>query len=76
MNIVFVFLTFFVWSTSFSLGKVALQASPPLFLTGFRMLLGGLILLAFLFLFRRKDLRIKKHHLFPLFLLSLSSVYI
>ncbi len=76
MNIVFVFLTFFIWSTSFSLGKVALQVSPPLFLTGFRMLIGGLILLAFLFLFRRKDLRIKKHHLFPLFLLSLSSVYI
>ncbi len=76
MNIVFVFLTFFIWSTSFSLGKVTLQTSPPLFLTGFRMFVGGLIILAFLFFVRRQDFRIKKHHLFPLFLLSLSSVYL
>jgi drug/metabolite transporter (DMT)-like permease len=76
MPLFLVFFTFFVWSTSFTFGKSTLAYSPPLFLTGFRMLLGGLILLGFLALFRRKDFKIKKHHLFPLFLLALTSVYL
>lgn len=71
-----VFLTFFIWSTSFTLGKTTLQYSPPLFLTSFRMMLAGLILLGFLFFFRRKELVIKKHQIFPLILLGITSVYL
>lgn len=76
MPLFFVFLTFFIWSTSFTIGKATLEASPPIFLTGARMLLGGLIILLFLAALRRQDLKIKRHHLFPLILLSLTSVYL
>lgn len=76
MPIFLVFLCFFVWSTSFTLGKTTLACSSPIFLTGTRMLLGGMIILTFLALFRRKDLQIKKHHLFPLLLFTLTAVYI
>lgn len=72
----YVFLTFFIWSTSFSLGKKTLECSTPLFSTGVRMLVAGLIILAFLALFRKKDFTLKKHHLFPLTLFALLSVYI
>lgn len=76
MHLIFVFLTFFIWSTSFSLAKMTLHYCPPLFLIGFRMLIGGMMILAFLYFVRRQDLRIRKHQLFPLILLSLTSVYL
>lgn len=65
-----------MWSTCFTLGKTTLAYSPPIFLTGVRMFLAGIIILTFLALFRRKDLQIKKHHLFPLFLFTVSAVYL
>lgn len=76
MALFLVFFCFFSWSTSFALGKIALGCAPPIFLTGSRMLLAGLIILAFLALFQRKELKIKKHQLFPLLLFALSAVYI
>lgn len=76
MPLFFVFLTFFVWSTSFTLGKATLECAPPIFLTGVRMFLGGLVILAFLALFKRGDFKIRKHQLFPLILLSISAVYL
>ncbi|NGX61203.1 MAG: S-adenosylmethionine/S-adenosylhomocysteine transporter [Chlamydiae bacterium] len=76
MPLVFVFLTFFVWSTSFTLGKATLEFAPPVFLTGVRMLLAGVILLGFLAVARREDLKIRKAHLFPLILLAVSGVYL
>lgn len=72
----FVFLTFFIWSTSFTLGKTTLECAPPIFLTGIRMFLGGLVILAFLALFKKADFKIKKQQLFPLILLSISAVYL
>lgn len=71
-----VFFNFFVWSTSFTLAKKTLQYSPPIFLTGARMLLGGLCILLFVFLVKRKLFVLKRAHLWPLFLLSLSAVYL
>jgi drug/metabolite transporter (DMT)-like permease len=76
MPLFLVFFCFFAWSTCFTLGKTTLQCSPPIFLTGARMLFAGLIILAFLALFRKKDLEIKKHQLFPLVLFALSAVYL
>lgn len=40
------------------------------------MFLAGVIILSFLALFRRKDLNVKKHQLFPLALFTLSAVYL
>lgn len=76
MHIILVFLTFFIWSTCFTLGKTTLQYSPPIFLTGVRMFLAGVIILAFLAFFKKKDFKIQKHQFFPLILLSISAVYL
>lgn len=40
------------------------------------MFLAGVIILTFLALFQRKDLKIKKHQLFPLILFAISAVYL
>ncbi len=76
MQIFIIFLTFFVWSTSFTLGKNTLEYSPPLFLTGVRMFLAGLIILGFLAVKKRSDLRLRKQQLFPLFLFALTAIYL
>lgn len=76
MPLFFVFFTFFLWSTSFSIGKVSLEYSPPLFLTGVRMLVAGIIILGFLYMWRRETFKIKKRQILPLLLLSFFSVYL
>ncbi len=76
MNLIFVFLNFFIWGSSFSLAKAAMKFSPPLYLTGVRMCIAGIILLAFLLLFRRQDFKVRKTQILPLVLLALSSVYL
>lgn len=76
MGIALVFLTFFIWSTSFTIGKTTLQHGPPLFLTGTRMFVAGIIILSFLWVFRRNDFKLSKHHFFPIFMLALTSVYL
>lgn len=55
---------------------MTLEFTSPVFLTGSRMFLAGLIILLFLLLFKRKDFKIKKSQIFPLILLSLTSVYL
>ncbi|MFS8563440.1 MAG: hypothetical protein LVR00_03575 [Rhabdochlamydiaceae bacterium] len=46
MSILAVILMYGLWSSVFSLGKMALLHASPFFLTGTRMLLAGLILLS------------------------------
>ena len=65
-----------VWSSVFSIGKIALSYSPPFFLTGARMLLGGAILFAVLCLFRRAAMRITRYQFFALCLLAFFSTYL
>jgi len=76
MSVLLAVFMFALWSSVFSLGKIALYSSPPLFLTGFRMLAGGLILLLFLFLFKRSQLRFSKKSLLTFLLLALLSIYL
>jgi drug/metabolite transporter (DMT)-like permease len=47
MSIFLVTMMYAMWSSMFSLGKMALAHSTPLFLTSARMLLAGVVLLAF-----------------------------
>ena len=75
MPLFLVFFCFFAWSTCFTLGKATLACSPPIFLTGIRMFLAGIIILTFL-AFSKKELQIKKHQLFPLILFTISAVYL
>lgn len=64
------------WSSIFSLGKLALENSPPIFLTGFRMFFAGLILIGWLALKDRKSLKIGKKQIIPLLALAVFSIYL
>lgn len=64
------------WSSVFSLGKIALESSPPIFLTGIRMLFAAVILLGWLFFKDRKSLKIGKKQILPLLALAVFSIYL
>lgn len=64
------------WSSVFTLGKVALQYSPPIFLTGFRMALAGALLLAYLAIAKRSQFKLEKKQLLSLGLLAFFSIYL
>jgi drug/metabolite transporter (DMT)-like permease len=76
MSIALVILMYAIWSSVFSLGKIALQYSPPVFLTGFRMALAGILLLLFLLFFKRSAFKMQKKQFFSLGLLAFFSIYL
>ena len=59
MYLFLVFLNFAVWSTSFPFGKIALQVSSPLFITGSRMIIASIIILGYLIV-KRRNIKIQK----------------
>lgn len=69
-------LLYAIWSSCFALGKMTLVFTTPLFLTSVRMLLASILLLSFLFLFKKNDLKISKNHFLPLVILGFFSVYL
>lgn len=76
MSIVFVLLMYAAWSSAFSIGKVALQYSPPIFLTGFRMVLAGLLILGYLLVAKRSAFKLTLNQFFSLSLLAFFSIYL
>lgn len=76
MAILLVIALYAAWSSVFSLAKVALQYSPPIYLTGFRMVLAGVLLLAYLAIKRRSEFQLKLKQLFSLSLLAIFSIYL
>ena len=71
-----VILLFALFASLFTLSKTALEFSEPFFLIGSRMTLAGIILLAHQYFFRRQSFNIKLHHILPLVILGLVSIYI
>lgn len=76
MSVLIVIFMYAVWSSVFSLGKMTLQYCPPLFLTGARMVLAGVLLLAFLALFKRSAFRLNRIQVLSLALLAFFSIYL
>lgn len=76
MNFFLVLFMYAVWSSVFSLGKIALELSPPLFLTAFRMLLAAALLLGYLILRNRASFRFSRQQWIYLGLLSIFSIYL
>lgn len=76
MSIFLVIFMYAAWSSIFSLGKMALENSPPIFLTGFRMVFAGVILLTWLFIKDRSSLKIGKKQILPLLALAVFSIYL
>lgn len=76
MSILIVAMMYAIWSSVFAFGKMALAVSPPLFLTSARMLLGGVLLLGFLALFKRSSLKFSPKLLLPLALYGFLGMYL
>lgn len=76
MSILIVILMYAGWSTMFSLGKLALEHSPPLFLTASRMLLAGVILLGFLAFKNRSAFKLSGKQWFSIVFLAIFSIYL
>lgn len=60
----------------FSFAKIALQYSPPIFLTGTRMAIGGAILLIFLLLTKRSAFKLRPIQWVSIVLLGFFSIYL
>lgn len=76
MYITIVVLMFAAWSSIFSLAKITLEYSPPLFLTAVRMLLAGALLLGYLAIRNRSSFQISLKQFLSLALYALFSMYL
>ena len=71
-----VILLYAILATVFPLGRTALAYSPPIFLTGIRMLLGGTVLLTFYYWRHRKTFRWSNSFIKPLLIMTLFNIYL
>lgn len=71
-----VILTFATWSSVFSIGKMVLAHTAPLFLTGARMTLAGICLLTFLFFKNRSSFKLTRDQIISFIVLAIFSVYL
>lgn len=76
MSIFLIIFMYALWSSIFSLGKMTLHSSPPLFLTGFRMTFAGIIILFYLFFANRSSFKLTGRQYLSLFLLAVFSIYL
>lgn len=71
-----VFLLYALFAGCFTLSKTALEYSEPFFLIGSRMLLAGVLMIGYEYLFNRKQILIAKGVLLRLFLLAFFNIYV
>lgn len=76
MSIALVVLMYATWSSIFSLGKMTLAYSPPIFLTGFRMTLAAVLILLYLFIAKRSSFKLEKKQLLSIGILAFFSIYL
>ena len=76
MSIFIVVFMYATWSSMFSLGKIALEHCPPLFLTASRMLLAGVLLLGFMALKNRLAFKLTLKQFLSISLLAVFSIYL
>lgn len=67
---------FSVWSSIFTIGRMTVAHCPPLLLTSSRMILSGLIILAYLLIRRKKPFDLKKSQILPILLVAILSMYL
>lgn len=76
MSVFIVIFMYAIWSTVFSLGKMALEVSPPLFLTGSRFLFAGLLFLGYLTIRNRGAFKITPKQFFLICALAVFGTYL
>jgi drug/metabolite transporter (DMT)-like permease len=67
---------FATWSTVFTLGKMTVSICPPLLLTSSRMLISGILIIAFLLIRKQNPFKLKKSQIIPITLLAILSMYL
>lgn len=72
----YVILLYALFASVFTIGKTGLDYSEPLFFVGTRMMLAGVIMLAFQYIFYRESFTFKKEHFFRIFRLALFNIYL
>lgn len=75
MGVVLACLLFGIWSLAFPLGKCMVAYSSPIFLTGLRMTVGGIILMSYL-AFRKQLPKLSKRQLVSIVFLAFFSIYL
>jgi len=76
MSLLILISMFAIWSSVFSLGKMALELAPPLFLTASRMFIAGVLIMAYLAFRNRSAFKITPKQFGSLALLAVFSVYL
>lgn len=71
-----ILLNYALWSSVFAIGKSAVLASSPLFLTAVRMLGAGALLVGFQFIRKKSALKLKWHQLLSIALFGFLGVYL
>lgn len=72
----FVFLLYAMFASVFTISKTGLEYSQPFFFVGSRMLLAGILMLAYQFLFNRDQFKFKKNDIGLIFLLAIFMIYL
>lgn len=72
----YVILVYALFASVFTISKQGLEHTQPFFLIGSRMMLAGLILLAFVTFIQKKPFKFTKSSLWKLFFLSLFNIYL
>lgn len=71
-----VVLMYATWSSVFTFGKVMLDFSTPVFLTATRMLLGGLLMVAYLAIRKRSEFKLNRSQWLSIGFLALFSIFL
>ncbi len=71
-----VFIMYALFASVFTVAKIGLSYSTPLFFVGFRMLLAGIFMVGYLVCCRRDLLTLKKQDLLPLLQLAFFNIYL
>ena len=69
-------LLYAILASTFTIAKIALSYAKPFFLIGFRMTVAGILMLGFLYLFKRKSFIIKKEDRWLFFKASIFHIYL
>ncbi|NGX40283.1 MAG: S-adenosylmethionine/S-adenosylhomocysteine transporter [Candidatus Anoxychlamydiales bacterium] len=70
------FMLFAMWSSCFAIGKMAIFSSTPLFFTAIRMLFASILILGFMLLKKKSQLKVSKKQLGAICLLAILSMYL
>lgn len=71
-----VVLLYALFASVFTVSKTGLQYTQPLFFVGTRMVLAGIILVLYLFIFHRRQFALNKSSLWGLFKLAVFNIYL